>query len=85
MGDSTGSIELRDLVQREDVILCELVPHSLRSGIIKQGHLMLSRERGIQHFQKLVYRFRRLPKMIGFDASRNSRELKSVSEIVPQV
>ncbi|MGO9607700.1 MAG: aromatic ring-hydroxylating oxygenase subunit alpha [Candidatus Binataceae bacterium] len=50
-------IELSDLVQREDVILCESVQRGLRSGIIKQGHLMLSRERGIQHFQKLVYRF----------------------------
>jgi hypothetical protein len=29
----------------------------LRSGAIKDRQLMLSRERGIQHFQKLVYRF----------------------------
>jgi len=25
--------------------------------VVKQGRLMLSRERGIQHFQKLVHRF----------------------------
>lgn len=50
-------IELSDLVQREDVILCESVHRGLRSGVVKQGHLMLSRERGIQHFQKLVHRF----------------------------
>lgn len=50
-------IELSDQVQREDVILCESVHRGLRSGVIRQGHLMLSRERGIQHFQKLVHRF----------------------------
>jgi choline monooxygenase len=49
--------ELSDLVQREDVILCESVHRGLRSGVIQQGHLMLSREQGIQHFQKLVYRY----------------------------
>ncbi len=51
-----GYIELADLVQREDVILCESVQRGLKSGAIKKGQLMLSRERGIQHFQKLVYR-----------------------------
>jgi nitrite reductase/ring-hydroxylating ferredoxin subunit len=48
-------IELADLVQREDVILCESVQRGLKSGVVKKGQLMLSRERGIQHFQKLVY------------------------------
>jgi predicted acyl esterase len=42
---------------REDVILCESVQRGLRSGAIEHGQLLLSRERGIQHFQKLVYRF----------------------------
>jgi phenylpropionate dioxygenase-like ring-hydroxylating dioxygenase large terminal subunit len=50
-------VELSDLVQREDVTLCESVQRGLRSGAIDHGHLMLSRERGIQHFQKLVHRF----------------------------
>jgi hypothetical protein len=50
-------VELSDLVTREDVVLCESVQRGLRSGAIKHGRLMLSREQGIQHFQKLVYRF----------------------------
>ena len=50
-------VELSDLVQREDVVLCESVQRGLDSGVINHGHLMLSRERGIQHFQKLVHRF----------------------------
>jgi phenylpropionate dioxygenase-like ring-hydroxylating dioxygenase large terminal subunit len=51
-----GYIELSDLVQREDVILCESVQRGLKSAAVKKGQLMLSRERGIQHFQQLVYR-----------------------------
>jgi len=50
-------VEFSDLVQREDVVLCESVQRGLRSGVVDRGHLMLSRERGIQHFQKLVHRF----------------------------
>ncbi len=49
--------ELSDLVQREDVILCESVQRGLASGAIEHGTLMQSREQGIQHFQRLVYRF----------------------------
>ncbi len=54
MGDY---VEFSDLVQREDIVLCESVQRGLRSGVIEHGELMLSRERGIQHFQKLVHRF----------------------------
>ena len=50
-------VGLSDLVQREDVVLCESVQRGLGSGVINHGQLMLSRERGIHHFQKLVYRF----------------------------
>jgi len=50
-------VEFSDLVTREDIVLCESVQRGLRSGAIEHGQLMLSRERGIQHFQKLVYRF----------------------------
>jgi hypothetical protein len=49
--------ELSDLVTREDIVLCESVQRGMRSGVVDHGNLMLSRERGIQHFQKLVYRF----------------------------
>jgi choline monooxygenase len=45
-----------DQVQEEDVVLCESVQRGLRSGYFDQGKLMLSRERGLRHFQKLVYR-----------------------------
>jgi choline monooxygenase len=50
-------VDFSDLVTREDIVLCESVQRGLRSGAIEHGRLMLSRERGIQHFQKLVYRF----------------------------
>ncbi len=53
--------ELSDLVQREDVVLCESVQRGLASGAIENGTLMISRERGIQHFQRLVYRFLSAP------------------------
>lgn len=52
-----NDVEFSDLVTREDIVLCESVQRGLRSGAIERGHLMLSRERGIQHFEKLVYRF----------------------------
>ncbi|MGB8684462.1 MAG: aromatic ring-hydroxylating dioxygenase subunit alpha [Candidatus Binatus sp.] len=52
-----NDVEFSDLVTREDIVLCESVQRGLRSGAIEHGKLMLSRERGIQHFQKLVYRF----------------------------
>ncbi|HLX38641.1 MAG TPA: aromatic ring-hydroxylating dioxygenase subunit alpha [Candidatus Binataceae bacterium] len=50
-------VEFSDLVTREDIVLCESVQRGLRSGAIEHGRLMLSREGGIQHFQKLLYRF----------------------------
>lgn len=46
-----------DQVQEEDVVLCESVQRGLRSGFFNQGKLMLSRENGLRHFQKLVHRF----------------------------
>lgn len=45
-----------DQVQNEDVALCESVQRGLRMGYFDQGRLMLSRENGLRHFQKLVYR-----------------------------
>ncbi|MGZ3601327.1 MAG: SRPBCC family protein, partial [Ktedonobacterales bacterium] len=44
-----------DQVQDEDVVLCESVQRGLRSGYFDQGHLMLSREKALRHFQKLVH------------------------------
>jgi len=54
--ESTKRQLVSDLVQREDVILCESVQRGLASGAIEHGSLMLSREQGIQHFQRLVHR-----------------------------
>jgi choline monooxygenase len=46
-----------DQVQNEDTVLCESVQRGLSSGFFQQGKLMLHRENGLRHFQKLVYRF----------------------------
>jgi choline monooxygenase len=60
--DAVGEAEERDFVQfidqvqEEDVVLCESVQRGLRSGFFDQGKLMLRREKGLQHFQHLVYR-----------------------------
>ncbi|MGO8949765.1 MAG: aromatic ring-hydroxylating oxygenase subunit alpha [Ktedonobacterales bacterium] len=48
-------IRFIDKVQQEDIVLCESVQRGLRSGYFDQGKLMLSRENGLRHFQKLVY------------------------------
>src|SRR5262249_18270534 len=50
-------VDMSDLVPQQGIVLCESVQRGLRSGVVPQGQLMLSRERGIQHFQKLVHRF----------------------------
>ena len=55
--EGTDFITFLDQIQREDIVLCESVQQGLRSGYFDQGRLMLSRERALQHFQKLVYRF----------------------------
>jgi choline monooxygenase len=44
-----------DLIQREDIPLCESVQRGMMSGFFDQGTLMSSRENGIQHFQALVH------------------------------
>lgn len=45
-----------DQVQREDIVLCESVQRGLSSGYFEQGKLMLQHEKGLRHFQKLVYK-----------------------------
>jgi choline monooxygenase len=45
-----------DQVQQEDTVLCESVQRGLNSGFFQQGRLMLHRENGLRHFQKLLYR-----------------------------
>jgi phenylpropionate dioxygenase-like ring-hydroxylating dioxygenase large terminal subunit len=53
--EQRAMVDFIDQVQREDIIIVESVQRGLRSGFYKQGQLILSRENGIQHFQKLVY------------------------------
>lgn len=52
----TGFVEFVDQVQREDTVLCERVQRGLDSGRFERGKLMLSKERTLRHFQKLVFR-----------------------------
>ena len=54
--DEENFAQFIDQVQREDIVLCESVQRGLSSGFFEQGKLMLSRENGLRHFQKLVYR-----------------------------
>jgi choline monooxygenase len=53
--DVADFVRFIDQVQNEDTVLCEAVQRGMRSGFFEQGKLMLSRERALQHFQKLVY------------------------------
>jgi choline monooxygenase len=52
--EQTKIVNFIDEVQLEDVIICESVQRGLNSGFYHQGRLILSKENGIQHFQKLV-------------------------------
>jgi phenylpropionate dioxygenase-like ring-hydroxylating dioxygenase large terminal subunit len=53
--EQRAMVDFIDQVQREDIVIVESVQRGLRSGFYKQGQLILSRENGIQHFQRLVY------------------------------
>jgi choline monooxygenase len=53
--EQRAMVDFIDQVQREDIIIVESVQRGLRSGFYTQGQLILSRENGIQHFQKLVF------------------------------
>jgi choline monooxygenase len=45
-----------DQVQEEDIVLCESVQRGLGSGFFDRGPLVLSREKALRHFQRLVCR-----------------------------
>jgi phenylpropionate dioxygenase-like ring-hydroxylating dioxygenase large terminal subunit len=53
--EQRAMVDFIDQVQREDIIIVESVQRGLRSGFYKQGQLILSRENGIQHFQRMVF------------------------------
>lgn len=54
--DSDQFVRFIDQVQDEDTVLCESVQRGMSTGYFTQGKLMLSRERALHHFQKLVLR-----------------------------
>ncbi len=62
LADAVSDEQVRDFVtfidqvQEEDIVLCESVQRGLGSGYFQCGKLMLSRERGLRHFQRLVLR-----------------------------
>jgi phenylpropionate dioxygenase-like ring-hydroxylating dioxygenase large terminal subunit len=55
--DCEDFVKFIDQVQNEDTALCESVQRGLRTGFFQQGKLMLKREKGLQHFQRLVHQF----------------------------
>lgn len=54
--EQSDFVRFIDQVQEEDVVLCESVQRGLRSGYLDRGRLMLRRENGLRHFQRLLYR-----------------------------
>jgi choline monooxygenase len=55
MQEADTMVAFIDQVQQEDVILCESVQRGLNSGFCDQGRLVLRYEKGIQHFERLVF------------------------------
>jgi choline monooxygenase len=55
MPEAGGMVEFIDQVQQEDVVICESVQRGLESGFYEQGRLMTRHEKGIQHFERLVF------------------------------
>jgi len=54
--DAQEIVTFIDQVQQEDIGLCESVQRGLRSGFFDQGQLIVSRENGIRHFERMVAR-----------------------------
>jgi choline monooxygenase len=55
MAGAAEMVEFIDRVQREDIVICESVQRGLGSGFHDQGRLMTRYEKGIQHFERLVF------------------------------
>jgi choline monooxygenase len=55
MQDAAAMVAFIDQVQQEDVIICESVQRGLSSGFCDQGRLVIRYEKGIQHFETLVF------------------------------
>jgi choline monooxygenase len=55
MQEAATMVAFIDQVQQEDIIICESVQRGLNSGFCDQGRLMIQYEKGIQHFERLVF------------------------------
>jgi choline monooxygenase len=55
MQEAASMVAFIDQVQQEDIVICESVQRGLASGFCDQGRLMLQYEKGIQHFERLVF------------------------------
>ena len=53
-GDRSGDAQFSDLVQREDITICEAVQRGLDSGSYVAGRLNPAREQGVWHFHELL-------------------------------
>jgi len=52
--DRAGDAQFSDLVQQEDVAICEAVQRGLSSGSYEAGRLNPTREQGVWHFHELL-------------------------------
>jgi choline monooxygenase len=52
--DRAGDADFSELVQQEDIAICEAVQRGLRSGSYVAGRLNPAREQGVWHFQELL-------------------------------
>jgi choline monooxygenase len=52
--DRAGDADFSDLIQREDIAICEAVQRGLASGSYEPGRLNPTREQGVWHFHELL-------------------------------
>jgi len=50
-------IAFTDLIQKEDMVVCQDVQHNLEAGVYKQGRYSVKRENGVHHFHALVQEY----------------------------
>lgn len=51
------AVDLAEVVQREDIAICEAVQRGLQSVAYTRGRYSVKRENGVFHFHRLVERF----------------------------
>jgi choline monooxygenase len=52
--DRAGDVQFSDLVQQEDIAICEAVQRGLASGSYEPGRLNPAREQGVWHFHQML-------------------------------